>query len=164
MQLDDYNGVCGPVQYRRSMSDEFVPYRDSHTFAWIGSMFALSVAWSVGALVVIGLNAAGIAFAVFGVAIGIRRLALSLRGDTDRHNRLVFHSLVSTRSFYVEDLRRVKHHESEGEGGFNYWKFSFARGSARLKGSPGERLARRLLQLQPNIANDAANDRFPFDR
>ena len=156
MQLDDYNGGCGPVQYRRSMSDEFVTYRDSHTFAWIGSMFALSVAWSVGALVVIGLNAAGIAFAVFGVAIGIRRLALSLRGDTDRHNRLVFHSLVSTRSFYVGDLRRVKHHESEGEGGFNYWKFSFARGSARLKGSPGERLAQRLLQLQPNIANDAA--------
>ena len=71
MQLDDYNGGCGPVQYRRSMSDEFVTYRDSHTFAWIGSMFALSVAWSVGALVVIGLNAAGIAFAVFGVAIGI---------------------------------------------------------------------------------------------
>jgi len=90
MQLDDYNGVCGPVQYRRSMSDEFVTYRDSHTFAWIGSMFALSVAWSVGALVVIGLNAAGIAFAVFGVAIGIRRLALSLRGDTGSPQPLGF--------------------------------------------------------------------------
>jgi hypothetical protein len=82
----------------------------------------------------------------------------------DRHNLLVFRSLVRTRSFYVEDLRRVKYRDPGNEGGLIYWKFSFARGSARLIGSPGERLALRLLQLKPDIANDAANDRFLFDR
>jgi hypothetical protein len=146
------------------MSDEFVTYRASHAFVWMAGLFALSIAWSVGALFVIGSNAAGVAFAVFGVATGIVPLLYPFEATLDRHNLLVFRSLVRTRSFYVEDLRRVTYHRDEGEGGFNYWKFSFTSGSARLSGSPGERLALRLLQLEPNIANDAANDRFLFDR
>ena len=161
---DNTNGGCGLVQYRRSMSDEFVTYRASHAFVWIGGLFALCIAWSVGALFVIGRNAAGIAFALFGVAIGVVDLLYPFEATLDRHNLLVFRSIIRTRSFYVEDLRHVKYHRDEGEGGVNYWKFSFTSGSARLRGSPGERLALRLLELQPNIANDAANDRFLFDR
>ena len=146
------------------MNDEFVTYRDSHVFVWMGVLFALSIAWSVGALFVIGRNAAGIAIAVFGVATGIVPLLYPFEATQDRHNLLVFRSFVRTRSFDIEDLRRVKYHGDEGEGGFNYWKFSFTSGSARLSGSPGQRLALRLLQLKPNIANDAANDRFLFFR
>ena len=144
------------------MSEELVTYRQSHAFLWIWGWFAVSVAWSVGALAVIGRNEAGIAFAVFGVASGIVDLLYPFEATLDRHNLLVFRSIIRTRSFYVEDLRHVKYHRDEGEGAVNYWKFSFTSGSARLRGSPGERLALRLLELQPNIANDAANDRFLF--
>ena len=146
------------------MSEELVTYRQSHAFLWIWGWFAVSVAWSVGALAVIGRNEAGIAFAVFGVASGIVDLLYPFEATLDRHNLLVVRSLVRTRSVYVEDLRRVKYRDPGNEGGLIYWKFSFARGSARLIGSPGERLALRLLQLKPDIANDAANDRFLFDR
>ena len=146
------------------MSDGLVTYRDSHVFVWVGCLFAISIAWSVGALFVIGRNSAGIAFAVFGVATGIVPLLYPFEATLDRHNVLVFRSLVRTRSFHVEDLRRVKYRDPGNEGGVIYWKFSFARGSARLIGSPGERLALSLLKLKPDIANDAANDRSLFDR
>jgi hypothetical protein len=136
------------------MSQDLATFGGGPALAWKGVQTALLLAFAIGALYLIGRSGGAIAFAVFCFVGGCYNLLLApFMAILDRHD-LLFRSVARTQTFNIEDLRRVKQHRGP-EGTGSYWTFSFTHGSAWLNGSAGERLARRLVQLNPGIPNDA---------
>jgi hypothetical protein len=138
------------------VSEELVTFGGRTALIWKGVQTAVLWAFAVGIVHFhfLGRSAGAIAFAVVCIVGGCYDLLWNPFEATLDGESLVFRSIVRTKAFNIEDLRRVKRHIG-AEGSGTSWRFSFARGSAWLNGSSGERLAKRLFQLKPTIANDA---------